>query len=99
VLCEVSLFGDKLRKVHAMRETFDRKIIYLDNAATSWPKPEAVYEAVDHAMRYSGNASRSGHRLALEADRLLYQTRKLLASFSMCRTQHRLCSRRTAPKL
>jgi len=45
----------------------------LDNAATSWPKPEAVYEAVDHAMRYSGNASRSGHRLALEADRLLYQ--------------------------
>jgi len=70
-------FGDKLRKVHAMRETFDRKIIYLDNAATSWPKPEAVYEAVDHAMRYSGNASRSGHRLALEADRLLYQTRKL----------------------
>ncbi len=74
-------FGDKLRKVHAMRETFDRKIIYLDNAATSWPKPEAVYEAVDHAMRYSGNASRSGHRLALEADRLLYQTRKLLASF------------------
>jgi len=43
-------FGDKPRKVHAMREIFNRKIIYLDNAATSWPKPEAVYEAVHHVV-------------------------------------------------
>ena|GEM_PF-2167892 len=43
-------FGDKLRKVQAMRETCNRKIIYLDNAATSWPKPEAVYEAVHHVV-------------------------------------------------
>jgi len=43
-------FGDKPRKVHAMRETFDGKIIYLGSAATSWPELEAVYEAVHHVV-------------------------------------------------
>ncbi|MGC4003919.1 MAG: aminotransferase class V-fold PLP-dependent enzyme [Pirellulales bacterium] len=40
--------------------------IYLDNAATSWPKPEAVYRAVDHAMREWGVAS--GRGASREAD-------------------------------
>ena len=39
--------------------------IYLDNAATSWPKPEAVYEAVDHYQREIGGPNgRSGYREA-----------------------------------
>lgn len=33
-------------------------MIYLDNAATSWPKPEAVYDAVSHAIRRGGNPGR-----------------------------------------
>lgn len=43
-------------------------MIYLDNAATSFPKPEPVYWATDQALRqFSGNPGRSGHRLSLAA--------------------------------
>lgn len=56
------------------------RIVYLDNAATSYPKPEAVYRAVDHYMRHVGASSgRGGYRRALEADELLYRTRSALA--------------------
>ena len=56
-------------------------MIYLDNAATSWPKPEAVYEAVDRCLRYYGaNPGRGGHRLSLQAGRVILETRELLAS-------------------
>lgn len=55
-------------------------MIYLDNAATSFPKPEEVYEAVMHHMKFSGaNPGRSGHRLALEAGRGIFKTRELIA--------------------
>lgn len=53
--------------------------IYLDNAATTYPKPEAVYAAVDHYMRNIGaSAGRGAYRRALEADGLVFKTRKLL---------------------
>lgn len=53
--------------------------IYLDNAATSYPKPEAVYEAVEYYLRHLGASSgRGAYRRALEADNLVYQARKLL---------------------
>jgi len=55
--------------------------IYLDNAATSHPKPESVYEAVMHAMREIGaSPGRGGHRRSLEAGRLLFQTREAIAA-------------------
>jgi len=58
----------------------DMQVIYLDNAATSWPKPERVYRAADRALRdSSGNPGRSGHRLSLAAGRCLEETRLLLA--------------------
>jgi cysteine desulfurase family protein len=51
-------------------------MIYLDNAATSWKKPETVYLAVDKTLReLSANPGRSGHRLALEAGRVLDDAR------------------------
>lgn len=54
--------------------------IYLDNAATTFPKPETVYEAVMHAMREIGaSAGRGGHRRSLEASRLLFQARESIA--------------------
>jgi cysteine desulfurase / selenocysteine lyase len=54
-------------------------MIYLDNAATSFPKPEAVYQALDHFARNSlANPGRAGHRLALEAERTLDDARHLL---------------------
>jgi len=54
-------------------------VIYLDNAATSFPKPEAVYKAVDKCFReFGANPGRSGHKLALEAGRAIYETRELI---------------------
>ena len=55
-------------------------MIYLDNAATSWPKPEQVYQAADRVFRLdSGNPGRSGHKLSLAALRHIENTRLLAA--------------------
>jgi cysteine desulfurase family protein len=57
-------------------------MIYLDNAATSYPKPEAVYQALDQCARQSlANPGRAGHKMALAAERLLDETRYLLYRF------------------
>ena len=54
--------------------------VYLDNAATSWPKPEAVYEAVDHFMRQVGaTPGRGGHRREEEALRIADEARATVA--------------------
>ncbi len=54
--------------------------IYLDNAATSWPKPEAVYAAMDHYQRNLGApAGRGVYREAIEVDRRIEQARFALA--------------------
>jgi cysteine desulfurase family protein len=56
--------------------------IYLDNAATSWPKPESVYESVDRYQRECGaSAGRSVYREASRAQRLVEQTRAAAAQF------------------
>lgn len=56
--------------------------MYLDNAATSFPKPEQVYEAVLHAMRDIGaSPGRGGYRRSLEAGRILFQAREAAAGF------------------
>ena len=55
--------------------------IYLDNAATSYPKPEQVYQAVLHAMRDVGaSPGRGGYRRSLEASRIVFQAREALAT-------------------
>jgi cysteine desulfurase / selenocysteine lyase len=57
-------------------------MIYLDNAATSFPKPEAVYQALDRFARESlANPGRAGHKMALAAERALDDTRHLLNQF------------------
>jgi cysteine desulfurase/selenocysteine lyase len=57
-------------------------MIYLDNAATSFPKPEAVYQALDRFARQSlANPGRAGHKMAVEAERALDDTRHLLNQF------------------
>jgi len=54
--------------------------VYLDNAATSWPKPEAVYRALDHFMREVGaTPGRGGHRREEEAQHIADQARQVLA--------------------
>ncbi len=55
-------------------------MIYLDNAATSFPKPESVYQAVDHFNRDIGaNPGRSGYATARKAGQIVAETRRLLA--------------------
>jgi cysteine desulfurase family protein len=54
--------------------------VYLDNAATSWPKPETVYQAVDRFMREVGaTPGRGGHRREEEALRIADEARAALA--------------------
>ncbi|MBN1366649.1 MAG: aminotransferase class V-fold PLP-dependent enzyme [Dehalococcoidales bacterium] len=57
-------------------------MIYLDNAATSWPKPPAVLKAMTEALELAGgNPGRSGHRLSIAAARVIYNTREEIARF------------------
>lgn len=56
------------------------RLIYFDNAATSFPKPEEVYKRVDHILRnVGGNPGRSGHRMALDANRVILDARDSIA--------------------
>lgn len=55
-------------------------MIYLDNAATSFPKPEEVFRGMDAFVRSSAaNPGRSGHRRAVQAEAMINDTRLLLA--------------------
>lgn len=56
-------------------------MIYLDNAATSFPKPEEVYKRADWVLRnIGGNPGRASHRMALEASRVIFEAREGLAT-------------------
>ena len=55
---------------------------YFDNAATTLPKPEPVYQFMDTFFRSHGvNPGRSGHELAIEAETMIIQTRRMLGEF------------------
>ena len=55
--------------------------IYLDNAATSWPKPAAMLQAMnDFNANIGANPGRSGHRLSTDAARVIYDAREGLAT-------------------
>jgi len=55
-------------------------MIYFDNAATSWPKPPEVVEAMVRFLEHVGaNPGRSGHRLSVEAGRIVYKAREVVA--------------------
>ena len=56
--------------------------LFLDNAATSFPKPDSVYRAMDAAMREIGVApGRGGYQKSLAAARLVFAARSALADF------------------
>lgn len=56
-------------------------MIYLDNAATSWPKPETVYTAVIDCMKNAGGSpGRGGHSLARAASQIVFEAREELAA-------------------
>ena len=54
--------------------------VYLDNAATTFPKPEEVYRAVDHFNRnLGGNPGRGSNKATLQAGSILMDCREALA--------------------
>ncbi|MEN6375972.1 MAG: aminotransferase class V-fold PLP-dependent enzyme [Smithella sp.] len=56
------------------------EIIYFDNAATSWPKPPEIIAAMQNYLQnIGGSPGRSGHRLSIEAARIVFDTREKLA--------------------
>lgn len=68
------------------------KLIFLDNGATSFPKPEEVYTYMDHFYRNFGvNPGRSGYDLCMEAGLVVEDTRKLLTEFFNGTDPNRLC--------
>jgi len=68
------------------------EFIYLDNGATSYPKPEEVYTFMDHFYRNFGvNPGRSGYDLCLESGEVIDTTRKQLTKFFNGTDYNRLC--------
>ncbi|MGD8888980.1 MAG: aminotransferase class V-fold PLP-dependent enzyme [Desulfobacterales bacterium] len=67
-------------------------LIYLDNGATSYPKPDEVYTFMDSFYRsYGVNPGRSGYDLCMETGALVDTTRKMLADFFNGNDSNRLC--------
>ena len=68
------------------------KLIYLDNGATSFPKPDEVYTFMDSFYRNFGvNPGRSGYDLCMETGDLVEKTRKLITNFFNGNDPNRLC--------
>jgi len=65
-------------------------MIYFDNACTSFPKPPAVVDAIrDYFFHIGSSPGRSGHRLALEAGRQVFETRENISRlFNISRSEH-----------
>ncbi len=59
-----------------------KPLVYLDNAATSYPKPESVYAAVSSSLRLcAGNPGRSAHKAAVASAAAVYHAREVLAEY------------------
>jgi cysteine desulfurase family protein len=64
---------------------------YLDNAATSFPKPTAVYDVMDQLARGGlGNPGRSGHLFARSSEQVVQETRARLARLIQARDPNRV---------
>ena len=62
---------------------------YFDNAATTFPKPEEVYEFTDKFYReYGVNVGRGQHKLATKASAIVSETRELLLALGHCPNKH-----------
>lgn len=58
---------------------------YFDNAATTYPKPNAVYDYMDRFYRENGgNAGRGQYKLAATASRVIFETRKMIQKVLQC---------------
>lgn len=68
------------------------KLIFLDNGATSFPKPDEVYTFMDNFFRNFGvNPGRSGYDLCMETGELVENTRNMMTKFFNGKDPNRLC--------
>ena len=57
-------------------------MIYFDNSATTWPKPDRVYRGVyEYMKKYAANPGRSGHTMARASSDIIYSCREITADF------------------
>ncbi len=64
-------------------------MIYLDNAATSFPKPECVLRELYNAQKFCGaNPGRGGHSLSMRAGQKVYSCREKIAHMFGCKTEN-----------
>lgn len=72
-------------------------MIYLDNAATSFPKPQAVYDEMMKCMReYCANPGRGGHELSIQSGKAVMDAREALARFFHISDPMQLCFTKNA---
>ena len=65
---------------------------YLDNAATTFPKPACVLNEIDLCLKlYCGNAGRSSHKLSLKSAEAIYETRECIANLLGYGYPERIC--------
>ncbi len=68
-----------------------KKLIYFDNAATTFPKPQTVYDRMDQFIRSeAANPGRSGHRMAVEAEAVIDRARNEIAKLFGVKDPHRI---------
>ena len=66
---------------------------YFDNAATTYPKPNAVYDYMDRFYRENGgNAGRGQYKLAATASRVIFETRKMIQKVLQCENKEVICA-------
>ncbi len=66
--------------IHTEKQSDDADILYLDNGATSFPKPSGVAEAMSRWLAdIGGSPGRSGHRRSTQAAKAVFETRESLA--------------------
>jgi len=72
-------------------------MIYLDNAATTFPKPEKVYAEMDRCMReYCANPGRGGHEMSITSGKAVLQAREKISSHFGIKNPMRLCFTKNA---
>ena len=72
-------------------------MIYLDNAATSFPKPERIYLEMTRCMRqYCANPGRGGHAMSIESGRAVASARETISSFFSIKNPLQLCFTKNA---
>lgn len=67
------------------KDSFKEKGVYLDNAATSFPKPESViYDMAEYMRENGATSSRGAYQKAIVADKMVYEARKAAAQLFHC---------------